>query len=258
MDAPAVAKTPVFRVEGLTTGYTDVPLIHDIHLNLCRHEIVGLLGANGAGKTTAMRAAVGLLPVWNGIVLFEETNITNMPAHERVKLGLAFVSSGRTLFSGMTVKENLMMGSYLNWSAQAITEGMKHAFALFPELIEHSSQLAGKLSGGEQQMCKIACALMCKPKVLIIDEFSSGLAPLVADRLMKAIEQIRSQAGVAIMFVEQDVIRATTLADRVYVLDQGQVVLEGHPRTVVRDKEMIRSYLGTGIDVTRSLDDTAI
>jgi branched-chain amino acid transport system ATP-binding protein len=228
----------------LTTGYTDVPLISGLDLELSSKEIVALLGANGSGKTTILRALMGLLPAWSGQIILEGTDITRWPVHERVKAGLVMVPAGRRLFFGLSVADNLRMGGYLNWKERLLRERMEEVFTLFPELERLQSNLAGKLSGGEQQMVALGRALMSRPRVLLVDELSLGLAPVVVERLMPAIERIRTGFGIPILFVEQDVLRAVEFADRAYVLDHGRIALEGHPKHLTQDKRLIRAYMG--------------
>jgi branched-chain amino acid transport system ATP-binding protein len=238
------ATTARLVVRELTAGYTDVPLISGVTLELAATEIVVLLGANGAGKTTILRAIMGLLPVARGQVVLEGTHLGHLPVHERVKAGLALVPAGRRLFFGLSVADNLRMGCYLNWKERVLRDRISEVFALFPELERLRSSLAGKLSGGEQQMVAIGRALMSRPRVLLVDELSLGLAPVVVERLMPALERIRTLFDIPILFVEQDIVRAVEFADRAYVLDRGRIAMEGKPKQLAQDRRLIRAYLG--------------
>lgn len=234
----------MLEVRDLTTGYTDVPLIADLSISLAPGEVVALLGANGSGKTTVLRAIMGLLPAWQGRVVFDGQEVTRRAVHERVKAGLVMVPAGRRLFFGLSVDDNLKMGGYLSWESRLLRERMAEVFTLFPELEKLRAHLAGKLSGGEQQMVALGRALMARPRALLIDELSLGLAPVVVERLMPAVEKIRNLFGIPVLFVEQDVLRAVELADRAYVLDQGRIAMEGHPKQFAQDRRLIRAYMG--------------
>jgi branched-chain amino acid transport system ATP-binding protein len=235
---------PVLRISEVTTGYTDVPVIRRVSIELYRRELVALLGSNGSGKTTVLRSAMGFLPAWEGTVMLGDINLTNRPVHERVKNGLCMVPAGRRLFAGLSVKENLLVGGYLDWGQRGLQSRMADVFDLFPDLAKRSDHLAGELSGGEQQMCAIGRALMSRPKILLVDELSMGLAPVVVDRLMPTLERLCDEWDIPILFVEQDVQRAIELADRVYVLDHGAIVLEGQPRVLKDDRRVIQAFLG--------------
>jgi branched-chain amino acid transport system ATP-binding protein len=228
----------------VTTGYTDVPVVRGVSIDLFPSELVALLGSNGSGKTTVLRAVMGFLPAWEGQVLLGETDLTNRPVHERVKSGLSMVPAGRHVFAGLTVRDNLRLGGYLDWHRDQLQARMAEVFDLFPDLAERSQHLAGELSGGEQQMCAIGRALMCRPQVLLVDELSMGLAPVVVARLMPTLQRLRDEWGIPILFVEQDVQRAIELADRVYVLDRGEITLEGQSSVLEDDRRVIRAFLG--------------
>ena len=234
----------ILSIRNLTTGYTDVPFISDLSISLSSGEIVALLGANGSGKTTILKAILGLLPAWSGQVMLQDHDLIRYKVHERVKMGLVMVPAGRLLFSGMTVEDNLKMGGYLNWKPQVLRERMGDVFDLFPEIEKRKYALSGKLSGGEQQMVSLGRALMTRPRVLFIDELSLGLAPVVAERLLSAIETIHTRLNIPIMFVEQDVVRALEIADRAYVLDQGKIAMQGKPKMIAEDRNIIQAYMG--------------
>jgi len=235
---------PMLLIEEVTSGYTDVPIIRQVSIELHRRELVALLGSNGSGKTTVLRTVMGFIPSWEGRVILEDTNITSKPVHERVKSGLSMVPAGRRLFAGLSVKQNLAVGGYLDWSKRGLQSRMDEVFDLFPDLAKRTDHLAGELSGGEQQMCAIGRALMSHPKILLVDELSMGLAPVVVERLMPSLRMLCDKWDIPILFVEQDVQRAIELADRVYVLDRGAVALEGQPGVLKDDRRVIKAFMG--------------
>jgi len=235
---------PVLRISGLTTGYTDVPVIRRVSIDLYGGELVALLGSNGSGKTTILRAAMGFLPAWEGTVILIDTDLTNRAVHERVRSGLSMVPSGRRLFAGLSVRENLLVGGYLAWGDPVFESRMAEVFDLFPDLAKRSEHLAGELSGGEQQMCAIGRALMSRPKALLVDELSMGLAPVVVDRLLPTLRRLCDEWDIPILFVEQDVQRAIDLADRAYVLNRGEIAIEGQTKVLVDDRRLIQAFFG--------------
>jgi branched-chain amino acid transport system ATP-binding protein len=234
----------ILKAEGLVTGYGDIAFLQVSGLTLDPGEAVALLGANGSGKTTLLRTMMGLQPAWEGRILLEGRFVHKLPPYRRAALGMAMVPPGKTLFAGLTVHDNLLMGAYLERSERVVSERLERAYVLFPELQERRRSLAGLLSGGEQQMTAIARALMSEPRVLLIDELSQGLAPVVVDRLMERLQHIREEIRIPILFVEQDVAAASILADRGYVLREGRVELTGPMSTVIRDIKTQRAYLG--------------
>jgi branched-chain amino acid transport system ATP-binding protein len=245
---PQVASTPgmsVLVVDRVSTGYDGTQVLWGVSLVLQTGESVALIGANGAGKTTLLRALAGQLRIWSGHLRFQSRDLAHVPAHERVKAGIVMVPEGRQLFPGMTVRENLLMGAYARNDRNGIEQDLERVRALFPRLQERDRQLAGHLSGGEQQMCAIGRALMARPSLLMIDELSLGLAPVVVDRLIDAIEEIH-RSGVTLLLVEQDVGSALTIADRGYVLESGQVVLEGSRDMLLNDPRVQQSFMGMG------------
>jgi len=231
-------------IDGITVGYTDVPVVRRISVDLHRGELVALLGSNGSGKTTILRAVMGFLPAWEGRVMLGHVDIVSMPVHERVRSGLCMVPAGRRLFPGLSVRHNLQVGGYLDWGKRRLHSRMEEVFDLFPDLAKRRDHLAGELSGGEQQMCALGRALMARPKVLLADELSMGLAPVVIGRLFPSLERLRDEWNIPILFVEQDVQKAMELADRIYVLnDRGQIALQGKPEEL-KAEEIVRAFLG--------------
>jgi len=232
----------LLEARGLTSGYGETQVLWGIDLAIRAGESVALIGANGAGKTTLMRALAGQLNPWDGGIFFEGQDLTRVPAHDRVRLGMVMVPEGRQLFPGMTVTENLLMGAYVREDSE-IEADLERVRELFPMLRERSSQLAGHMSGGEQQMCAIGRALMVKPRLLMIDELSFGLAPVIVDRLMEAIDEIH-RGGTTLIIVEQDVVNATTMTQRGYVMEGGRIVLDGTSEMLLKDQRVQDSFIG--------------
>jgi branched-chain amino acid transport system ATP-binding protein len=232
----------LLNVENVEVRYGPVPAIRNLSMHVDQGEIVTLLGANGAGKTTTLRMLSGLHRPFNGKVTLGDQNITTMPAHELVDLGLSHVPEGRHIFATMTILENLEMGAYRrkgNYSDE-----FDHIFTLFPILGERRKQLGGTLSGGEQQMLAIGRALMAKPKLLLLDEPSLGLAPKIISAIFQIIQEIRTE-GVTILLVEQNANQALRIADRGYVLENGSVLYEDDAPALLSDDRIRRAYLGS-------------
>jgi branched-chain amino acid transport system ATP-binding protein len=230
--------TALLTTSELNGGYGEVQLLTDVSINVRAGETTALLGPNGSGKTTLMRTIVGLNQPWSGRVIFGQQDVTYMPCHERVAIGLGMVPPGRRLFLGLSVEDNLKMGAYLYRERQAVAAGLQLAYDYFPVLREYRKQIAGRLSGGEQQMCAIARGLMSKPKLLMVDELSLGLAPKVVAKLVTALTQIRTEQNIALVIVEQDVSVAMAIADYAYILSQGAVALEGKPNDLMQNGEV--------------------
>jgi branched-chain amino acid transport system ATP-binding protein len=237
------ASVAVLRVEFLTGGYGDVQVIWNITFEVNPGEIVAFVGSNGAGKTTTLKTVAGLLAPSNGQIHLLGTAVHELAYHERVRRGIALIPEGRGLFQGLTVEENLRMGAYLRTRRVEIRQDLERVYAFFPRLRERRGQLAGTLSGGEQQMCAIGRGLMSRPRILLIDELSLGLAPVIVDTLIDILRQIRAE-GVEILLVEQDVSTALSLADRGYVLEVGHVVLEGKSKELLESPRVQQAYLG--------------
>jgi branched-chain amino acid transport system ATP-binding protein len=230
----------MLQVRGLNVAYGDVPALWDVAFDVRSGELVAMIGPNGAGKTTTLKAVLGLVRCQAGTVTFQERLIHNQPPHRRVRLGLALVPEGRHVFPYMTVQENLELGA-----SRARGEGvqaLERSYALFPILGERRKQLAGTLSGGQQQMLAIGRALMSNPRLLMLDEPSLGLAPLVVDQLYAKIHELKT-AGLTILLVEQQVYGALELADRAYVLETGRLVREGRGTDLLADDYIQKTYL---------------
>ncbi|MEA2418384.1 MAG: branched-chain amino acid transport system ATP-binding protein [Thermoleophilaceae bacterium] len=229
----------MLRVEGLSAGYGAVEVIWEIDLEVREGEIVALVGSNGAGKTTLLRAVSGLVRISDGEVRFEDAAFTGLRPEQIVTRGVAHVPEGRHLFEGLTVRENLLAGGY----AHRDGADLDRAVELFPKLGERMSQLAGSLSGGEQQMCAIARGLMSRPKLLMIDELSLGLAPKLVDEIMDRLRAVAEQ-GTSLLVVEQDVDAALRVAGRGYVLETGRVAASGSSEQLAEDPRVREAYLG--------------
>lgn len=236
---------PLLEVRGLNTGYGETQVLWDISLDVLRGEVVALVGANGAGKSTLLTTISGLLPSWKGTIMFAEQDITHYRAERIVKLGLTQVPQGRRLFGGLTIEENLRLGAYTNraGSASAIAADLERVYTFLPKLRERRTQLAGSLSGGEQQMCAIGRGLMARPALLLIDELSLGLAPNIVDDLLVAIDNIHKHEQLSFFLVEQDVQIALERANRAYVMESGRIVLSGPAADLLKSEEIRMAYL---------------
>jgi branched-chain amino acid transport system ATP-binding protein len=234
----------VLKLEHLTAGYYGVPVLRDVSVEVDEGEIVTIIGANGAGKSTLMRSISGLVRASAGKIMFDGERIDGMAPERIATLGIGHVPEGRRVFPALTVRENLEIGGYvLRNTAGAIRQGIERAFGEFPILKERHHEMAKKLSGGQQQMLVIARALMAQPKLLLMDEPSLGLAPLVVDEVFGTIQRLNAE-GVTILLVEQNAHMALGIAHRAYVLESGAVVLSGRSHELVGNPEVQRSYLG--------------
>ena len=230
-------------VQELTAGYGEAAVLQAVSLQVREAEIVALVGSNGAGKTTLLRTLSGLVVPSGGRIRFAGEDITDARADEIFRRGLVQLPEGRQLFDRMSVEDNLAMGAQLRADRAAVRADTERMYALFPRMAERRRQLAGSLSGGEQQMCAMARALMAAPKLLMIDEMSLGLAPVVVQQLLDALLQVRA-TGVTVLLVEQDIHLALEHADRGYVLETGRLVLTGAARDLLGNPEVQRAYLG--------------
>ena len=233
----------MLKVTNLRAGYDDVSVLHDVSLEVTSGDVVALVGANGAGKSTAMRCLAGLLKPTGGSIRFLDEEIGGLPAAQVVARGLAYVPEGRRLFGKLSVRENLLLGAYLERQDRRVTERLDMVLTLFPRLKERLVQTAETMSGGEQQMLAIARGLMSMPKLLLVDEMSLGLMPSLVEKVMAAVLDIR-KAGITVLLVEQMVQEALEIADRGYVLQSGRVVLSGAAAELLENPEVRRAYLG--------------
>lgn len=232
----------MLKLKNLVAGYGSIVALKSISLEVAQGSIVTLIGANGAGKTTTMRTIMGLIRPSQGEILFEGRDITKFKTHEIASMGISLVPEGRSILARMTVLENLEMGAYQRKDKE-IESDMEKVFGRFPILGERKSQLGGTLSGGQQQMLAIGRALMARPKLMLLDEPSMGLAPLVVSEIFKVIKEI-SAGGTTVLLVEQNVRQAIKIADYAYVMETGKIVLEGSARDVGRDPRVMEAYLG--------------
>jgi len=233
----------MLEVKNLNIHYGVIHALKDISLHIEEGEIVTLIGANGAGKTTTLRAISGLLKPSKGEIIFHGEVISNSSAKDIVKKGISHVPEGRRIFPDMTVLENLELGAYLRKDKKAIYEDMEKVYERFPILKQRSKQLAGTLSGGEQQMLAMGRALMSKPKLLLLDEPSMGLAPLLVKEIFSIIKDI-NDAGTTVLLVEQNANMALSIANRAYVIETGKIVLEGDAKELAQSEEIRKAYLG--------------
>jgi branched-chain amino acid transport system ATP-binding protein len=233
----------LLRLEAVDAFYGDLQALFSVSFEVREKEIVALVGANAAGKTTTLRVLSGTVAPRSGRVVLEGADLADVPAHRRVGLGLVQVPEGRHLFPFMTVTENLLLGAHTPRARAAREETLRYVYTLFPVLADRRTQLAGSLSGGEQQMCAIGRALMARPRVLMLDEPTLGLAPVLVGRIFDTVRTI-SADGVTVLLVEQNVRQALTLAHRACVLESGRLVLEGPARELLRDERLKRAYLG--------------
>ena len=232
----------ILEVNDLNVYYGAIHAIKNISFEIKKGEIVTLIGANGAGKTSTLHAVSGLLPLKSGEVSLNGVNITGMEAHKLVTKGMAHVPEGRRIFTELTVLENLEMGAYTRNDKDGIKDDLEKMFVLFPRLAERKKQLAGTMSGGEQQMLAIARALMSKPTILLMDEPSMGLAPLLVQEIFKIIERINKEEGVTILLVEQNAHMALSVANRAYVLETGEIIKEGAGKDLLDDPDIKNAF----------------
>jgi branched-chain amino acid transport system ATP-binding protein len=234
----------LLEVDNITLQYGRIRALHGISITVDQGEIVALIGANGAGKTTTMRAISGLRPLASGRLRFDGNDITKMRADLRVTQGICQSPEGRGVFPGMTVRENLEMGAYTRRDAAGIAKDMDHVLDLFPRLRERFRQPGGTLSGGEQQMLAVGRALMSRPKLLLLDEPSMGLAPMLIQQIFEIITEINERDGTTILLVEQNAQQALSRAHRAYVLETGRIVKEGTGQQLLNDPAVKDAYLG--------------
>jgi branched-chain amino acid transport system ATP-binding protein len=235
--------TPLLALEKLCVAYGGIQAVKGIDLTVGRGELVCLIGANGAGKTTTLKGITGLQPVRSGRVVYDGADITGRPSFELVQRGLAMVPEGRGVFGGLTIEENLAMGAYTRRDRAAVAADIERVFALFPRLKERRKQTAGTLSGGEQQMLAMGRSLMSKPRLLLLDEPSMGLAPLMVQKVFETILRVSGE-GVTILLIEQNAKLALEVSHRGYVMESGEITLSGEARKLLDDPAVRAAYLG--------------
>lgn len=233
----------MLTLENVSVSYGAIEALTDINLQVNQGEVVTLIGANGAGKTTTLRTITSLLEPKQGRVMFEGKEISGVAAHKLVPMGIAMSPEGRGVFANLSVRENLEMGAYIRKDKKGIAEDMERGYEMFPRLKEREQQKAGTLSGGEQQMLAMARALMSRPRLLLLDEPSLGLAPIVVHTIFEAIDNIRAE-GTTILLVEQNANAALHHSDRAYVMETGRIVMEGDSKQLAEDPRVKEAYLG--------------
>ncbi len=240
----------MLRIVNLESGYGRLKVLRRVSLHVNPGEIVTIIGANGAGKSTLLKTISGLVKATSGEVVFDKRDITSLATEKIVSMGCVLVPEGRQVFSTMTVKENLLLGAYLRFKkagSRRVDKEMERVYSIFPKLKERHKQLAGTLSGGEQQMLAIARALMSDPKLIMMDEPSMGLAPVIVKEILNIIAQLRQQ-GKTVLLVEQNAKMALSISDRGYVLETGRIVLQGSSEELLENRDVQRAYLGRDLD----------
>jgi branched-chain amino acid transport system ATP-binding protein len=235
--------TPVLKIKGLQVNYGGIQAVKGVDMQVQQGELVTLIGANGAGKTTTMKAITGLKAYAAGDIEYMGQSIKGVPAHELLKRGLAMVPEGRGIFARMSIVENMQMGAYLRNDKDGIAKDVERMFGFFPRLKERATQLAGTLSGGEQQMLAMARAIISRPKLLLLDEPSMGLSPIMVEKIFEVVRTISSE-GITVLLVEQNARLALQAANRGYVMDSGLVTMEGEAKQMLDDPKVRAAYLG--------------
>lgn len=233
----------MLKVEGIDVHYGIIPAVRQLSLMVEEGQVVALVGANGAGKTTTLKTIAGVLQPKKGRIIYNGEDVTELPSDKRVRMGITLIPEGRQIFSGLSVKENLLLGAYYRKDKDEIKKDVNWIHGLFAVLIERESQIAGTLSGGEQQMLALGRGLMSRPKLLLLDEPSLGLAPMITKDVYEAIQKI-NEAGITILLVEQNINIAMKVADYAYVMETGSLKLQGKPEDVMRSEDIRRAYLG--------------
>ncbi len=233
----------MLEVKDIQVYYGVIQAIKGVSFHVEEGEVIALIGANGAGKTTILHTISGLLAPKTGSVLFEGKDITKIPGHKIVSMGMAHVPEGRRVFAQLTVLQNLKMGAYTRKDKEEVSQTLKDVFGRFPRLEERQNQLAGTLSGGEQQMLAMGRALMSRPKIILMDEPSMGLSPIFVNEIFDIIQEV-SKGGTTVLLVEQNAKKALSIADRAYVLETGNIVLEGRAQDLLNDDSIKKAYLG--------------
>lgn len=233
----------ILEVKNLEAGYNGMSVLHGINFDVRKGEIMAILGSNGVGKSTTLRAITGVIKPMGGKVTYKGEDITGLPSHKLVAKGISMVPEGRLLFSGMTVEDNLLMGAYLEKDKAKIHERLMKVYKLFPRVEERKKQIAGTLSGGEQQMVAIARGLMCDPELLILDEPSLGLMPKLVQEIFEFVKEIAA-SGITIIIVEQNANDTLAMCDYAFVVQNGEVVIEGKGQDLLSNEEVQKAYLG--------------
>ncbi len=236
----------IIKIKDLDVFYKNIHALKKVSVSIENGKIIGLVGGNGAGKSTMIKSITGLVPIKNGKIFFNDRDITRLDSASIARLGISTVPEGRRLFAPMTVQDNMNLGAYLrfkNEKKKDIEKDIKKIFELFPRLMERKNQTAGTLSGGEQQMLAIARALMAKPKAILMDEPSTGLAPLIAKEIFKVIKSLKNR-GYTILLIEQSARMALKISDYAYVLESGKIVLKGKASDLLKDESVQKAYLG--------------
>lgn len=233
----------MLEIKNIQVYYGMIQAIKDVSFEVNEGEVIALIGANGAGKTTILHTITGLIPAKNGEVLYEGINLQKIPAHKIVSHGIAHVPEGRRVFSQLSVYDNLLLGAFTRSDKAEIEESLETVYKRFPRLFERKNQLAGTLSGGEQQMLAMGRALMSKPKIVLMDEPSMGLSPILVEEIFDIIKSI-SKSGTTVLLVEQNAKKALSIADRAYVLETGKIVLNGDAKELMNDESVKKAYLG--------------
>ncbi|GAB1381897.1 MAG TPA: ABC transporter ATP-binding protein [Ottowia sp.] len=233
----------LLKVTGLKVGYGGIQAVKGVDFEVREGELVSLIGSNGAGKTTTMKAITGSLPLAGGDIEYLGKSIKGQGPWDLVRQGLAMVPEGRGVFTRMSITENLLMGAYIRSDKAAIAQDIERVFTIFPRLRERKDQLAGTMSGGEQQMLAMGRALMCRPKVLLLDEPSMGLSPIMVDKIFEVVQEVYAQ-GVTVLLVEQNASRALALANRGYVMESGLISMSGSGKDLLADPKVRAAYLG--------------
>lgn len=234
----------MLKVENIESGYGSMQVLWGPSLEVKKGSITSLLGPNGVGKTTLLMTILGSIEPWGGKIAYEDREVTHLPTHKKVDLGIALVPEGKHLFVDMSVHENLVMGAYRKEALQNIDDSLELVYSLFPVLKERDRQRAGTLSGGEQQMLTIARAIMTKPKMMMLDEPSQGLAPKLAEEVFETIQKLKAEVGLTILLVEQNVVASLNAASYVYILHEGQIKAEGSSEEIRGSSEIREAYLG--------------
>ncbi len=235
---------PKLDIQNISAGYGDLKVLFDVSLHVDEGEIVSLVGSNGAGKTTLLRIISGFESVTSGRMYFGSVDLLSCQPYERAGLGISHIPQGRGTLAKFTVQENLIMGAYEKKAREHLKENLDRSFSMFPKLRERRKQIAGSLSGGEQQMLAIARALMMNPKLIIMDEPSLGLAPIIVEEVFEIIHTVAHSQSIAILIVEQNLVQALSVAHRGYVLENGRIALEGKAENLLRDPDINAKYLG--------------